>query len=404
MKFRIDIPKFHAYYCIMLTRNTYQLAIATALARSPITALMGPRQCGKTTLAKHLADQQDSHYFDLETPADRQRLQNPEILLSSLVGLVILDEIQQMPEIFNMLRALVDRSGHKCTYLILGSASPQIIKNVSESLAGRVEFIELAGFDLSEIAPEKQNRLWVRGGFPRSFLAENETDSIAWREGFIRTFLERDIPQLGINTPATAMRRFWTMLAHAHGQTWNGSDLGRSMGRSDKTVRHYLDILTGTFMVRQLQPWHENLKKRQVRSPKIYMRDSGILHSLLHIEDHHQLLGHPRLGASWEGFALEQVLCRLKNPQAYFWATHNGAELDLLFFAGGKRYGVEFKFNEAPQITRSMHVALNDLALKHLWVIHPGKQSYLANEKISMLPIGEIDSSAFPGPPFSNSA
>jgi predicted AAA+ superfamily ATPase len=294
----------------------------------------------------------------------------------------------------------VDRQDHQCTYLILGSASPDVVKGVSESLAGRVEFIELGGFDLSEVGPSQMNQLWVRGGFPRSYLARNGTDSIAWREGFIRTFLERDIPQLGITTPAPAMRRFWSMLAHAHGQTWNGSELGRSMGLSDKTVRGYLDILTGTFMVRQLQPWFENLKKRQVKSPKIYLRDSGLLHSLLNIEDYSQLSGHPSLGASWEGFALEQVLKTLKGTDVYFWATHGGAELDLLFFAGGKRYGVEFKFNEAPKVSRSMHVAISDLNLEHLWVVFPGKSGYPATPEITMVPLVDISrlSGVFAGP------
>ncbi len=375
----------------MLLRKKYQRAVTKALDRSPIVALLGPRQCGKTTLAKQIASQQESHYFDLEAPSDQQRLQNPEMLLNSLTGLVILDEMQQMPELFSILRVLVDRDDCKNNFLILGSASPQILKNVSESLAGRVEFIELSGFDLAEIGTDEQEQLWVRGGFPRSFLAGTEEDSLAWREGFIRTFLERDIPQLGIATSAASMRRFWTMLAHAHGQTWNGSELGRSMGLTDKTVRHYLDILTGTFMMRQLQPWYENLRKRQVKSPKVYLRDSGILHGLLHIQDHHQLLGHPRLGASWEGFALEQVLCRLQYPEAYFWATHNGAELDLLFFHAGKRYGVEFKFSEAPQVSRSMHVALEDLSLEHLWVVFPGNDLFPAHEKITMLPLGQTD-------------
>ena len=374
----------------MLTRKTHQEAIATALNRSPVTAILGPRQCGKTTIAKEIATSQPSHYFDLESPSDQQRLQNPELFLESLSGLVVLDEIQRLPALFDVLRVLVDRQDHQCTYLILGSASPDVVKGVSESLAGRVEFIELGGFDLSEVGPSQLNQLWVRGGFPRSYLARKGTDSVAWREGFIRTFLERDIPQLGITTPAPAMRRFWSMLAHAHGQTWNGSELGRSMGLSDKTVRGYLDILTGTFMVRQLQPWFENLKKRQVKSPKIYLRDSGLLHSLLNIEDYSQLSGHPSLGASWEGFALEQVLKTLTGTDVYFWATHGGAELDLLFFAGGKRYGVEFKFNEAPKVSRSMHVAISDLNLAHLWVVFPGKSGYPATPEITMLPLADI--------------
>ncbi len=371
----------------MLSRPNYTETIARALKRSPITALLGPRQCGKTTLARMLMEQQNAHYFDLEAPSDQQRLKNPELLFNSLSGTVILDEVQLAPELFNILRVVVDQPNHQNRYLILGSASPHIIKKVSETLAGRVEFIELAGFDLTEIAVQDQTVLWLRGGFPRSFLAASDTDSLAWREGFIRTFLERDIPQLGITIPATAMRRFWTMLAHQHGQTWNASELGRSMSLTDKTVRRYLDILTGTYMVRQLQPWHENLKKRQVKAPKIYLRDSGLLHSLLSIPDQNSLLGHPNLGASWEGFALEQVLNIIGISDVYFWATHSGAELDLLCFSKGKRFGIEFKFNEAPKISKSMRCALQDLNLAHLWIVHPGNHSYPADEKITVLSI-----------------
>lgn len=374
----------------MIARPIYLDAVSTALQRSPVTALLGPRQCGKTTLARLLARGREAHYFDLESPVDRQRLQNPELLLGSLSGLVVMDEIQLLPELFSVLRVLVDRPAHGARYLVLGSASPHIIKKISETLAGRIEFVDMAGFNLAEILPEERDRLWLRGGFPRSFLAGSEKDSLAWREGFIRTFLERDIPQLGITIPAAAMRRFWTMLAHLHGQTWNASDLGRSMGLSDKTVRHYLDILTGTYMVRQLQPWHENLKKRQVKTPKVYLRDTGLLHSLLNIPGMGDLWGHPRLGASWEGFTLEQVLCTLRTTEAYFWATQGGAELDLLFFAGGRRFGVECKFSEAPKVTRSMHSALADLSLTHLWVIYPGTVRYPAHEKITMLPLAEV--------------
>ena len=374
----------------MIARSKYIDAVSTAVQRSPVTALLGPRQCGKTTLARMLGQDRQTHYFDLESPADRQRLQNPELLLGSLSGLVIMDEIQLLPELFGILRVLVDRPGQMARYLILGSASPQIIKKVSETLAGRIEFVDMTGFNLSEIAPDRRDQLWLRGGFPRSYLAKTEADSLAWREGFIRTFLERDIPQLGISIPATAMRRFWTMLAHLHGQTWNASDLGRSMGLSDKTVRHYLDILTGTYMVRQLQPWHENLKKRQVKTPKVYLRDTGLLHSLLNIAGMGDLWGHPRLGASWEGFTLEQVVSVLRTSEAYFWATQGGAELDMLFFAGGKRFGVECKFNEAPKVTKSMHSALDDLSLTHLWVVYPGVVRYPAHEKVTMLPLAEI--------------
>jgi hypothetical protein len=261
-----------------------------------------------------------------------------------------------------------------------------------------VEFIELSGFDLSEISRPGSSQApgglwqshWLRGGYPRSFLAASEEDSLAWREGFIRTFLERDLPQLGINIPAPAMRRFWSMLAHYHGQTWNASELSRAMGLSDKTVRSYLDILSGAFMVRQLQPWFENTGKRQVRAPKIYLRDSGLLHSLLNLPDLHTLLGHPKVGASWEGYAIEQALSILRPNEAYFWATHGAAELDLLFFANGKRYGIEVRFNEAPEVTRSMHIALHDLGLDHLWLIYPGEQGYPVHERISVWPLQRL--------------
>jgi len=375
----------------MINRPFYLSALSSATRRSPITALLGPRQCGKTTLARLFATDKQAAYFDLESIPDRRRLENPELVLGNLEGLVILDEIQLIPEMFPVLRVLVDRPENKAHYLILGSASPAIIKIASETLAGRVEFIELSGFDLREAGEKNWEILWLRGGYPRSYLADSENDSLAWREGFIRTFLERDIPQLGINIPAVAMRRFWTMLAHYHGQTWNASALGRSMGLSDKTIRSYLDILTGTFMVRQLQPWIENPGKRQVKSPKIYFRDSGLLHSLLDITDRNGLFGHPKVGASWEGYAMEQILQTVRPAQAYFWATHNGAEIDLLFFYQGKKYGFEIKLNEAPKITASMRSALADLELEHLWVIYPGKQAYPAGKRISVWPINHID-------------
>jgi predicted AAA+ superfamily ATPase len=292
----------------MVKRELYLKQLMAAVDRSPVTAILGPRQCGKTTLARMFSENRQATYFDLESQPDLQRLQNPELMLGALQGVVVLDEIQIMPQLFNVLRVLADRPDNSTRFLILGSASPHIVKNVSETLAGRVEFIELSGFSLQEIDPAALPTLWLRGGYPRSFLAASDDDSGAWREGFIRTFLERDIPQLGITIPAPAMRRFWTMLAHYHGQTWNASELGRSMGLSDKTVRAYLDILSGTFMIRQLQPWHENLGKRQLKAPKIYFRDTGLLHALMSIVDLHTLYGHPQVGASWEGFALEQVL------------------------------------------------------------------------------------------------
>jgi uncharacterized protein len=280
--------------------------------------------------------------------------------------------------------------GNKTRFLILGSASPDLVKNVSETLAGRVEFIELSGFGLHETRAGSSNVVWLRGGFPRSFLARTDGDSLAWREGFIQTFLARDIPQLGISIPPAAMRRFWTMLAHYHGQTWNASELGRSLDLSDKTVRSYLDILTGTFMVRQLQPWYENVSKRQVKAPKIYLRDSGILHALLNLPDFQTLHGYPRLGASWEGFAIEQILRILKPPQAFFWATHSGAEVDLFFIFHGRRYGIECKFSEAPKITKSMNQAIESLNLAHLWIIHPGEHPYPLSERVSVCPMKNI--------------
>jgi predicted AAA+ superfamily ATPase len=375
----------------MLARNDYLNQLENSVHRSPVTLLLGPRQCGKTTLARVFSQNRQSRFFDLESRPDQQRLQNPEMVLGSLAGLVVLDEIQIQPDLFSVLRVLVDRPNSAARFLILGSASPQIIKHASETLAGRAEFIELSGFDFTETGLESIDQLWLRGGFPRSYLAESNEDSEAWRQGFIRSFLERDIPQLGITIPAAAMRRFWTMLAHFHGQTWNGSELGRSLGVSDKTVRSYLDILTGTFMIRQLQPWHENIKKRQIKSPKIYFHDSGLLHSLLSIPDSHALFGYPRCGASWEGFALEQILRIIRPGDAYFWATHSGAELDLFFLHHGKRFGVEFKLNEAPHVTKSMHVALEDLRLDHLWIVYPGKESYPVHERITVAALTSIE-------------
>lgn len=366
--------------------------VTRAVKRSPITALLGPRQCGKTTLARQFGSDYDVTHFDLESPADQVRLQNPEMMLKSLSGLVVLDEIQRMPELFDILRVVVDKPDSETRFLILGSASPEIIKNVSETLAGRVEFVELSGFNYSEIGTENVKQLWLRGGFPRSYLSESDKDSYAWREGFIQTFLERDIPQLGLSIPATAMRRFWMMLASFHGQIWNASEFARSMGLSDKTVRSYLDILSGTYMVRQLQPWFVNISKRQVKSPKIYLTDSGLLHCLLSIPDNYMLQGNAKVGASWEGFAMEQVIRILELKDAYFWATYSGAELDLFFILGGKHYGVEFKFTETPQRTKSMIQAVNDLKLEHLWIVTPGEHDYPIDDTISVCPLVRVKS------------
>lgn len=374
----------------MIPRSAFVELLKTALKRSPVTALLGPRQCGKTTLAKMVSQRIEATYYDLESQQDIARLQNPEMTLASARGLVIIDEIQRMPSLYNVLRVVVDQGGDASRFLILGSASAEVVRHVSESLAGRVEFVDLSGFTIDEIGPEHALKLWVRGGFPRSYLADSDEDSSAWREGFIRTFLERDIPQLGITIAAPAMRRFWTMLAHYHGQTWNASELSRSMGMSDKTVRAYLDILTGTYMVRQLQPWYENIRKRQVKAPKIYIRDTGLLHNLLVLPNHHALTGHPRVGASWEGFVLEQVLQILRPVEAYFWSTYQGAEIDLLFPYEGRRFGVEIKYSESPRITKSIKIAMESLRVQHLWLVYPGDKEYAADDNISVIPLSAI--------------
>lgn len=353
-------------------------------------ALLGPRQCGKTTLAREIAQGRESHYYDLESPRDILRLQNPELALGALRGLVILDEVQVKPELFAVLRVLSDRPEREATFLILGSASPGLLRQSSESLAGRVEFVDLHGFEMRETGLDAVERLWVRGGFPRSFLAESEEDSAAWREGFVRTFLERDLPQFGVRVGAQVMRRFWTMLAHLHGQIWNATQLGRSLGLTDKTVKGYLDDLTQTYMVRQLQPWYENLGKRQVKSPKIYLRDSGLLHHLLSLDSYEQLAGHPKVGASWEGFALEQVLRLAGTGEAYFWGTQGGAELDLLTFAGGKRIGYEFKYAECPSTTKSMRIAMEDLGLSEIRIICPGNVVSQLDERIKVIGLSRL--------------
>jgi len=368
----------------MITRTQFEQNILKALKRSRITALLGPRQSGKTTLAKIISKKIPSHFLDLESPADKAKLQNPELYLKSLSGLIIIDEIQIMPELFPVLRVLADQSEKDRRFLILGSASPHLVKNASESLAGRVEFIDLQGFNLTETGNRNLDKLWLRGGFPLSFIAETDEDSVAWKEGFIRTFLQRDIPQLGITIPSATLRRFWTMLAHSHGQVLNSSRLAESMGLSNKTIRTYIDILSSTYMIRQLQPWFSDVKKRQVKSPKIYFTDTGILHHLLGIQNRENLLSNPILGASWESFALEQILRTIPNIEPYFWSTYSGAELDLLIMKDNKRTGIEFKFTESPKTTKSMHSALNELNLEKLYIINPGKDHYPIHEKIEV--------------------
>ena len=349
----------------------------------PVTALLGPRQCGKTTLARFMAEQEPSTFFDLENPVDIQRLAAPMQALKDLSGLIIIDEVQRKPELFELLRVLVDRPEHHCSFLLLGSASPHLIKGVSESLAGRIGFVDLAGFKLREVGGQNRDRLWMRGGLPRAFLADSDDESLLWRESFIRTFLERDIPQFGINIPAETLRRFWTMVAHYHGQVWNAAEFARSLGVAENTARRYLDILAGAYMVRVLPPWFENLKKRQVKAPKIYIRDSGLFHSLLQISSLSDLQGNPKVGASWESFALEHVVEACHVRDVYFWATHAGAELDLMVPVKGKRYGFEFKYTDAPGRKRSMHIAIEDLRLEHLWVVYPGDQKYALDDRIT---------------------
>ena len=364
--------------------------VRAALAANPVCALLGPRQSGKTTLARQVAGPRRAvHVFDLETSLARRQLAEPELTLQPLRGLVVIDEIQRDPRLFEVLRPLADRPGTPARFLVLGSASPELVRGVSESLAGRVGFVDLGGFDVSEVGDTRLRDLWLRGGMPRSFLARSEPLSAGWRRDFIRTFLERDVPQLGIRIPADSLRRFWMMLAHFHGQVWNGADVARSLGVGEHTVRRYLDVMSGTYLVRQLQPWFENVSKRQYKSPKVYVRDSGLLHALLGIETREDLLGHPRLGASWEGFAIEQVLAAAGEENAYFWGTHAGAELDLLLFRKGRRIGVEVKYADAPSMTRSLHVALQDLDLARALIVYPGSERYRVHAKVEVVPVAE---------------
>jgi len=374
----------------MIHRPRFLDAVIQALDDGPVVALLGPRQCGKTTLARYLAGTRPCEFFDLEDPTDRSRLDAPKLALGNLQGLVVIDEIQRRPELFEVLRVLVDRPDNKAAFLLLGSASPRLVKGASESLAGRVGFVDLSGFGLDEIGVEEHQRLWNRGRFPRAFLARDDAASVRWRNDFIRTFLERDIPQLGITIPSDTLRRFWTMVAHYHGQVWNAAEFARSLGSAEATARRYLDILSGAYVLRQLQPWHANIRKRQVKSPKLYIRDSGLLHSLLSLETPSYLLSHPKLGASWEGFVVEEVIATTGTRNAYFWATHAGAELDLLVFRKGRPTGFEVKYTDAPRTTRSMRQALSDLALDHLYVVYPGDRTYPLDDTITALSIGDL--------------
>ena len=379
---------------MMIERPKKTAATVRALKRYPVVAILGARQVGKSTLAREVAKKRGgvAHFFDLEDPIDRRRLADPGLTLRSLRGLVVLDEVQRLPEVFPILRVLADRRPRLARFLVLGSASPSLLAQASESLAGRIHSIELDGFDLEEVGVNRLDQLWRRGGFPRAFLARSEAASVEWRDDFVETFLERDIPALGVKVAATTLRRFWTMLAHYHGQLWNGSELARALGTSEPTVRRYLDLLTDTFVIRQLQPWHENMKKRQVKSPKIYLRDVGLLHALLGIRTRRDLEGHPKVGASWEGFLVDQVVRHLGagRRECHFWATHTGAEIDLLVTRGRRRMGFEFKRTEAPKITKSMHVAMEDLGLAKLTIVHAGEVSFDLSKKIRAVAAREI--------------
>jgi len=371
----------------MLDRAGLEARIREALRRSRGVVLAGPRQVGKTTLARQFLPADHPNYFDLEDPEARARLAAPMSALRDLRGLVVIDEVQRTPDLFPVLRVLMDRDSRNGQYLLLGSASPNLLRQTGETLLGRVEVIEVTGFNLDETGPEGLQALWARGGYPLAYTAATDADSLHWRKEAINRFVEGELPLLGLNVPAPAMLRFWTMLAHYHGQIWNAADPARSLGVSEPTVRRYLDYLTQTYMVRQLQPWHENLGKRQVKSPKIYFRDTGLLHALMGVTDPASLLAHPKSGASWEGYALEQVIRLARPDAAYFWSTRHGAELDLLLFRGGERVGVEFKRADAPRMTHSSHIVLRDLKLDRLYIVYPGRQRYRLAEKVEVVPL-----------------
>jgi len=374
----------------MIARPTDVKLIRQALKRSRIVAILGPRQCGKTTLARQFVPADSLNYFDLEDPRSLARLSEPDLTLRPLKRLVVIDEIQRRADLFPLLRVLADRKPLPARFLILGSASPELLRQSSESLAGRLETVPLEGFRLADLGAAAQGRHWLRGGFPLSYTARNDADSFAWRRQFVQTFLERDMPQLGVTIPAVTLGRFWSMVAHYHGQIWNAAELARALAVSEPTVRKYLDLLTGVFMVRQLQPWHENLSKRQVKAPKIYVRDTGLLHALMGIPNRRDLEGHPKVGASWEGYAIEEVIRTTQPDEAYYWATHNGAELDLLLMKNGRRIGVECKRADSPTLTTSMRIALTDLKLDELLVVYPGDIRYSLAKNVEVAPLAQI--------------
>jgi uncharacterized protein len=374
----------------MIPRTRLLEAIQNTLERSRVVALIGPRQCGKTTLAREFVQPSSTNYFDLEDPFNLARLDNPMLALQDLHGLVVIDEVQRSPELFPILRVLADRTQLPARFLILGSASPALLRQASESLAGRISVIKMAGFSLEEVGRDSQNMLWRRGGFPLSYTAPTETISLEWRQDFVNTFLERDIPQFGFNILSASLFRFWTLLAHYNAQIWNAAEAARSLNVGETTARRYLDLLQDLFMVRVLQPWHANLNKRQVKSPKVYIRDTGLLHLLLGIRTEKELLLHPRSGASWEGFAIEEIIKALSPDEVYFWATHSGAELDLLIIKKGQRIGVECKRVDSPRLTPSMRTAMAALELSRLLVVYPGPLPYPMDENIHAVPLVDL--------------
>jgi hypothetical protein len=371
----------------MIKRAIILKRLDNALKRSRVVVLAGPRQCGKTTLARELLSEDSVNYFDLEDPAGLARLDEPMTALSPLRGLVVIDEVQRRPDLFPVLRVLADRRDNPARFLILGSASGDLLRQTSESLAGRMERVIIGGFSLRELGAKAEQHLWLRGGFPLSYLASTDSDSGMWRKSFVQTLLERDFPQWGVRVPAVALQRFWTMLAHYHGQAWNAAEPARALGVSESTVRRYLDLLTDAYMIRQLQPYYANIRKRQVKSPKIYVRDSGLLHQLLGIGTHKALLSHPKVGASWEGFVIEQVLAGDLFDEAFFWATHQGAEIDLVLRRGDEMMGVECKRNDTPRLTPSIRHALEDLGLKRVVVIYPGNKRFSLAEQVEAVPL-----------------
>lgn len=374
----------------MVKREDLLREVRSALRRSRAVALIGPRQCGKTTLARQFVSAESPSYLDLEDPSSHARLDEPMTALRNLKGLVVIDEVQRRPDLFPVLRVLLDRKPLHARFLVLGSASPELLRQSSESLAGRIETIAMSGFSMSEAGRGSHMRHWLRGGFPPSFLARTDPDSLAWRKNFIQTFLERDLPQWGIGTPSAAMLRFWTMLAHYHGQIWNAAEPARSLGVSEPTIRRYLDILSGVFMARQLLPWHANLKKRQVKAPKVYFRDTGLLHYLLGIRSEKDLLGHPKCGASWEGYVIEETIKAIEPDEAYYWATHGGAEIDLVLVKDGRLLGVECKRMDAPRMTPSMGTALEDLKLEQIAVVYPGTKRYSLGARVAAVPLEAV--------------